>query len=495
MADFIYAKESEIEIGRFTKIYADNKLQPMKKLFIFGTSKTYTHIQRGDNFVTILGYCCYPGESIYKTATRILESFNESIVLDFKKQLIGQFIVIVKKDALIYIFADALQTRNLFYSEDFKFISSSFSIIEDNLNTNTASLDFNKVFEYIAMNYILYPSWLGNKTMHKNIRRLRPFEYIVIDTSISIYRVGAVFFTFNNSKIFNLNKICSNLLIDFKTIIENSIYRDKEIAVTLTGGYDSRLVAAIATNYYKKVFFRITTSQSDNDSIRDLKFARKIAKTVNIPLKDYYSTIKEIKSFTEQFYFLVEGFFPIKGVRILPIVKKTESYMLGLGGCFGSELFMPLYKYSKIEDYIEGSILKAKNYINADENTWKQLRLSMLEEFDNIKKHYMLSIPNPTDEIRIFILLNTIFFSSFLFAAYNFKGLQVEPYGHLNILEIALKVPEKYIKKHKVFRWSQLVQKKAMSKIYYNMGKIMTIHYQPMVPCTIRSFSSYLFGI
>jgi hypothetical protein len=116
----------------------------------------------------------------------------------------------------------------------------------------------------------------------------------------------------------------------------------------------------------------------------------------------------------------------------------------------------------------------------------------MLEEFKDIEKHYKLSVPNILDKVRIFILLRTAFFSSFMLAAYNIKGLQVEPYGYFKLLEIALKIPEEHIRRGGKSRNTNLVQKKAMSEVSYNIGKIITTHYQPMLPYTIWTSPYYL---
>lgn len=492
MADFIWMqKNEEMIISRFEKLYGDNILYPVDKLLVCGMDGTYSHILKGDDFITVLGCCYYPNESIQDSISKILESFNEATISDLKKQLVGQFIVIIKKKSSIYIFGDSGEVRNIFYSKDFHLISSSFSVIEDILGTSFHDIDHSKVIEYIAMRHILYPVWLGNTTIHVNIRRLRSFEYIVIDTSSLKSRIGEVYFTLDNTKEYDLDNISSNLIANLRTIVENSSFKDRPIGITLTGGYDTRLIAAVALKYYNKALFRLATLQETPGSILDSKIAKKISKTINIELEILSSTMSE--DFSEKFYFFSEGLSPLENSVITPIIERTGSYSMGLGGCFGTELFMRLKQYSRIEDYIEEAILKAKTNIQANDSDWIQLRLSMLKEFDNIRKHYILSVPNPTDDVRIFQMLCTAFFSSFMLSAYNINGLQLEPYGHLSILEIALKIPDKKnLIKYRISRCENFVQKMAMSKICYRIGKIITTHYQPMLPCSILNFPYYL---
>lgn len=492
MADFVWAQENISKISRFNKLYGNNILQPTENMKIFGIEGTYTYMPKGDDFITVLGYCCYPGESIKTTILRIFNDFDESKISELKKKLIGQFIIIIKKGFLVYIFGDNWQIRNVFYSKDLKLISSSFSVIEDILGANIDKLDNKKVLEYIALRHFSYPGWLGNKTIHTDIKCLRPFEYIMIDTLNFNSHIGEICFDIDNNKEHNLNKISSELVTSLKAVIENPFYKEKEIGITLTGGYDSRLVATIAANYYKKASFRIATSKNAYGSLKDAKIAKKIANVLNIPLRIYNSTVGE--DLLHKFYFFSEGLSPKENSVITPIIEETRVYTLGLGGCFGTEHFMSLDRYSNIEDFINESILKAKSNIQATEDEWKQLRFSMLEEFKDIEKHYILSVPNALDKVRIFILLRTAFFSSFMLSAYNIKGLQVEPYSYFKLLEIALKIPEEYIRRGGKSRNTSLVQKKAMLEVSYNIGKIITTHYQPMLPYTIWTSPYYLWG-
>jgi len=491
VADFIWAKKSDITKSRFEKLYGDSKLQLTKKLQVFWLNNTYYATKKGKDSITVLGCCYYPGKRIKESLMRILKTFDESMIQDLKKKLVGQFIAIIKKKNLIYIFGDFWHTKNVFYSKNKDIISSSLSVIEENLGTDSKRLDIFKVIEFIAMRHIVYPGWLGNKTIHKDIKRLRPFEYIVINTTKSTTRIGKLRFYIDNTKENNLNKIASELRSNLRSIIENPEFKDKKVGITLTGGYDTRLITPIAINYYKKALFRLAISKKSQSSLKDLKIAKKIARITATPLEVFSSNMGE--KIKKRFSFLTECVCPVKNSVITPIIENTDLYSLGFGGCFGTELFRPL-PYSKVEDFIEESISKAKKHIKADKKVWGQLSHSISKEFKEIKRHYMLSKPNPTDEIRIFSLLSTGFFASFMLSAYNIKGLQLEPYANISILEIALKVPQQHKGKHTNDWNANLVQKMTMLKIDKQIGKIMTTHFQPMLPHTTKSHLSYLLG-
>jgi len=488
MADFLWSI-NDTDVSRFDKLYGGEKKPLMKGLSIFGREGTYTINDDGDDFACFIGYCAYPGESIQNTSAKILKNFNETTISDLKKELTGQYILLIKKSEQLFILADFWHTRNIFYSEDFSIMSSSFSIIEQAINTDSEDLDIYKVFEFLSFRKLVYPSWLGGTTINKRIKFLRPFEYIMIDLTTMNASVKSVNFLIDNRKESNLEKLSSTLLADLKEIIQNPEYKDRKIGVTLTGGYDSRLVGTIAVNYYKNANLRLATANKSVGSMRDLKISRKLSRIFNVPLSVQSEAITDTE---EEFYFLTEGLSPLDNSVLLPIIRSTDKYALGLGGCFGTELFHPIV-YKSTEKYIEGSIKKVQECFYIKEENIRKLKISMLKEFEEIKNHYILSLFDPTDMIRVFIMLRTAFFSAPMLSAFNVGGLQLEPYGHFKILKLAFKIPEKYYGRIKNFR-NHMVQKKAMERLSFRVGLLMTTHKQPMLPYSFRNLPFYFLG-
>ncbi len=491
MADFIYSKRvtDVLSLTRFKQLYVDAEIiLPITGLKIIGYKKNIIHIQKGSDFITILGYCYCPGESVNSTASRILDTFDESMIKELKCTLIGQFIIIVKKHNVMYFFSDCMQVGGLFYSDDLSVLSSSFSVTEEAVGSDKSDLNFYKVFEYAAMYQIEFPSWLGSKTMHKKIMRLRPYEYIVIDMTGSASRVGGIGFTINNEKERDISKISTDLTTRLKSAIENPDLKDANVVATLTGGYDSRLVCTLAAHYFNDITFRICSSKISKSKKLDVIIAKKVAEAINRPLRYYQAT----ENYEDVFYLLTDGMSPSEDSLTTPAIEDSGSFSLGLGGCYGTQLFAPV-DYESVEDFIDQSILKAKRNIQANQEMWKTLRSAMKDEFQAIGKHYKLAVACPNDEIRIFNLFSTGFFSSHIVWSFNVKGLAFEPYMSMKNLELALKVTKGQRGRRKNFSGIGQVQKNAMAKLCYRVGKIETTHYGPMVPCTIRSFPSYLF--
>ncbi|HBG27314.1 MAG: hypothetical protein A2Y10_12725 [Planctomycetes bacterium GWF2_41_51] len=488
MAEFIYSKKSQhtFSLTKSKDLYADADIVTLSgELKVFAYRGTYLHIADKEDFIIVLGYCHYPGESVEHTASRILQTFKESLIGELKSELCGQFIIIIKKAGLMYFFTDFMHIGSIFYSEDFSVITSRFSAAEEAMDMGRDNVNNYKIFEFIAMQQIIYPTTLGAGTIHKKIKRIRPYEYLVKDVLGSNVRIGEVKFSINNKKSNDIHKLAADLIANLKSSLENPDLKEKPIWVSLTGGYDTRLVATIASRYFKNITFRVGIPKTG--ASKDFVFAQKTSKVLGRPLRTYLCDDNDY----DDFYVLTDGMSPSENCLISQIIKDNGIFSLGIGGCFGTELFTPL-NYRSVESFIEQSLLKAARNIRANENMWDSLRTSMIKEFENIKSHYSLAENNPNDEIRIFNLFRTGIFANMVWQ-YNIRGLEFEPYMSKKNFELALQISKNHMGRKESLRGIAQVQKEAMAQLAYNAAKIGTTHYCPMVPCTIRSLPSYLY--
>ncbi len=493
MADFLWKNNREKPLpDRFKQLYGkDNILRLTDQLTVYGIEKTYFHHNRENgDFITVIGACYYPGKTISETLEEILETktFTPSTAANLKMELAGQYILILKKGGSLYFFNDNWQVRQIFYSNDLDMIGSSFSVLEEYAGTGSKFLNEYKIFEYLATQYIFYyPAWLNNGTMHKGISFLRPFEYIEVDAGSGHAEIKSIQFRLNNKKETQLDSLVNQFIDTLRSIIENPGFRDRPVGLTLTGGYDSRLISSTATPYYEKSELRVGISREIPSSLEDLAIAEKVARRLKRPLREL-STTDDSK---EIFNFYTEGMSPPQNFVIAPIIEDSGRYAVGFGGIFGTELFKPIPACSSADDFVTKRIIRTRRFMKAGENLWQQFEAAIIDEIHHIEKHYLLSEPNINDHIHILYLLNTGFFGSFMLAPYNIKGLQVEPYGHFKILDLVMKL-------HPSFKPSSLLigdgffQKKVLAKINYAVGKITTTHKRPMLPVTIRTLPVYL---
>lgn len=465
---------------------------PQCNCWVYGKDDTFCIVRNGEDVIASIGYVCHvDGESVQATLSQILTSFDESQIGDLKKKLIGQYVLLIKKGQSIYIFSDFMGSRNIFYSDDGLVVSSSFSKVEDLMQTSFSDLDIYKVMEFLAMRHILYPTWLGRSTEHRRIKWLLPYEYLVINTENLSFRIGSIVYKINNKKQLNCSLLSSELLSILRTIIGRKEFKNSPVAVSLTGGRDSRLVAAIAAEQFSNIRYRTAVSSKTFTSLKDLEVADKIAKIQGIPLDVYrFQPGRDEERFRE----LTEGFAPSYNHSITPLIDSTGSYSLGLGGVYGTELFMPI-PWKSIDDFVQLKIEGAKKVLRAEDGFWNYFRESLYDEFRRTKNHYQLSNSDDRDYIRLFNLLDTARYSSFIISAFNRAGYQLEPYGSYSVLDLALRVAPLLWGNHRRLGGDALVQKTAMAKFNPRMARVMTYSsFRPMQPLSITSAPFYLLG-
>jgi hypothetical protein len=493
MSDFVWGKITQSFIDtRLEQLY-ETKLLPTNELAIHANKGTYNCFKSDNDFVFVLGYCHHPEKTIEQSlqVQDLLISFTELKIGTIKSSYLGQYILIIKKEENLFIFADCMQVRNIFYSTEEKIISSSFNSIENYLGTGLNSLDKYKLFEFLAVGQIMFPGWLGNGTCHKGIKRLRNYEYIKIDLKDKSISIKNIEYKIDNRKVMDMEFLAAELIKNLEKSICQEHLRSENIGATITGGYDSRLVTAIAAKYYEKIQLRIGISSDRPRSINDYKIAQKIAEKYSTRLDVYY---KNGTKDEELFFNMTEGFVPNDNSGTTRLIDNTHLYSMGLGGLCGTQLFFP-DKFSSGSDFIDFyvSLLKHK-FINCDDYI-ECFYENLKNEFLNLKKQCVFSEDSEQDLLRLFRLHNSLYYGSFIHSAFNIKGIQMEPYLTMPVIETAFKVPDIFKGKKERFGGTNFVQKKAMSLVDYNVGKFMTFsHFEPMLPLSIRTMPLYSMG-
>jgi hypothetical protein len=459
---------------------------------IFGKDGTYNIIRDGMDVIISIGYVCWiDGNSVQDTLSQILNYFKESQIGDLKKRLIGEYILLVKKGTSIYIFSDFMGVRNIFYSHDGMIVSSSFVRIEDMVKTRERDFDIYKFLEFLAMRHMFYPAWLGDLTYHKRIKWLLPSEYLVIDVEDSRFRVGSVVYSIDNRKQTDCAILSNELISILIKIVARKEFAHLKVAALLTGGHDSRLIAAIANNEFPDIHFRTAVSLDNPNSLRDLKVASKVARVQRVPLDVFCFQPRRDK---ERFFELTEGLSPAFNHLMTPVIDAAGAYSLGFGGAFGTELFEPI-PWNSFDAFFQERIKRAKRALKAEDGFWKYFQDSIYEVFRKIKENYVLSIYDERDYMRIFCLVNTARYGSFILSAFNCLGLQLDPYSNYAIFELAIRVSPNLWGNEKRIGGIALVQKAAMGRLNPNLGRVMAyMHFRPMLPLTVRTCPKYLVG-
>ncbi|MCX7974336.1 MAG: hypothetical protein N3B16_07525 [Candidatus Aminicenantes bacterium] len=461
-------------------------------LFISGSNTTYDYYEKDGNFICAIGYVCNSDSySMKDTLSECLIRFEEKNLVSFKKELLGQFIIIIKKNSSVFIFDDFIGGRNIFYNSEGNLVTSSFAWAEESIGFGYDFLNYYKTLEYLALREVKYPAWLGQQTMNKKINWLLPYEYIKFNINQENFEVKRILFEIDNIKESNLNILSEKLIQNLSRVIERKEFLNSKIGCSLTGGRDSRLVATLAANIFPKCRYRTAISKSNIKSLKDLKVAKKISRINRIKLDIYEFTLS---THEKLFRTLTEDMIPAYNITITPLIINNNNYALTLGGIFGSEIFEPIL-VKLIATYNQVIAARIKKSIASNNQFIDQLMESITGQFTDIKRHYHLKEADERDYIRIFQLLITARYSSFITAAMAQFGYDLEPYGSYPLVELALQIDSSLWGYKKSLAGDATVQKVSLYKISRAASRVLAYSsYRPVMPFCLRSSPKYLWG-
>jgi len=484
MADFYYQFSDlpyTFSDEKFKVLY-QNQITLTEKFKLFYNDHTILQVSEGDDTLTVLGYVYKLNGDIESFLMELLHNPTDEKIVEAKKELLGQYMVIISKGEDVYLFSDFLQTRNIFYDTDSKVVSSSFA------SMGAMCTDEYKAFEFLAMRHCIYPAWLGNTTIDQRIKKVRAYEYMRINKTSGDIKVTGIRYTIDNSKIGSFKETKSYTLSLLRNVIRHPASRNKKIASTITGGFDSRLVTSLVNEYYPNITLRTGTLKGETSL--DYDISTQIVKLLSLPLQVYETDLNAQK---ESFYYLTDGLTPRENGLMTEFLQHVDNYDLGFGGAFGTELYTSV-EFETIDQLVVAFLSKVRAAIKADDIYFKQFEEALYKELKEIEHYFILKESNIKDTMRIFRLMNTGFFSSQVTSAYNIRGNQFEVFGTFPVIEGGLKIPYKFMGSKMTFGRFYMIPKAIVESINPKVSKINTAHFCPMRPLSIASFVPYVLG-
>lgn len=462
------------------------------KLYISSVYRTYEYYEKDGDFIISIGYVCRENAySMKDTLRECLANFDENNLVSLKKELLGQFIIIIKKNHTVFILNDFIGGRNIFYNSDHNLVTSSFALAEESIGSGPDFFNNYKTLEYLTLREVKYPAWLGQTTMNNKINWLLPYEYLKLNINEDNFEVKRILFEIDNKKDSNLNLLSEKLLHQLSKVMERKEFLNSTIACSLTGGRDSRLVATLAANIYPNCRYRIAISKSNQKSLKDFRVAKKISMVNKINLDTY----EFIPSVHEKLYrTLTEDMVPTYNITITPLIVNNHRYSLTFGGVYGSEIFEPILS-NNINNYKRNLAARIMSSITSSNQFIDKFMESLENQLADIKKYYSLKEADERDYIRIFQLLVTARYSSFILSAMAQFGYDFEPYGSYPLVEFALQINSKLWGNKKTLFGDATVQKAALFKISKKTSRIIAYSsYRPVMPFSLRSSARYFIG-
>ncbi|MDD2889371.1 MAG: asparagine synthase-related protein [bacterium] len=267
-----------------------------------------------------------------------LVSLYEKEGINFVNYIKGQFVIVIFhiQDKKVFIVTDHYGFKPLYYTyKDDKFIfASELKAIVKCLGLSP-SINVSALADFGMFNYPL-----GDKTFIKGIERMSPASIWEIDlNSLSYSQVKKrEYWEFKNllhQEQLSTEEAAKKCGEVFKNVVSELLSKDKEISLTLTGGYDSRtILSAIDCNRYKVNSF--TYEIQDNKQSTIAQEIAKVAGCSHIIQEIGSEFNKDVDEFLEKTVWFTDGLCNIVHTELLYVFKKLQNLVnpcfTGIGG-------------------------------------------------------------------------------------------------------------------------------------------------------------------
>ena len=262
-------------------------LTPASNQPMISEDKRYALAYNGEiyNFKEIRDELIYNGmEFVTSGDTEVLLKAFIFWGIDCVKKFNGMwsFIIYDNEKKNIYLSRDPLGKKPLYYYlKDKQFIvGSEFKSIFRLLNKNEREVNPKFLSAFLFHDHS--PTLTNNETFYSNILNVEPGNTIVINTKT--FKIKHIKNNIIDKYIFKTNST-KNLETELQSCVDLRLRTDVPIAVLVSGGVDSSLMAALVKNStkIKKKDITFYTANSPNSS--DLKYAKTIAKSLNVKIK------------------------------------------------------------------------------------------------------------------------------------------------------------------------------------------------------------------
>ncbi len=268
---------------------------------------------------------------------------DEKSLKEITKKLNGCFAIVIQSNNKTFLITDTLRIFPLFYTKknDVIYISDDVTTLKN--NTGQYIVDKLRASEFKAGGIVS-----SCHTLIENVFQLEPGEIVSISANQSIKKLSYFDYTTNHTT----KKSYQTLRKEFIEILEHSFHRmlkelnGRKIAVPLSGGYDSRLIAVLLKkfNYQNVICFTYGRLQNNNEVPISKKVAEKLGFQWHFveyskdlingyfesdAFKSYY---KYASNHTSQFF--MQDYFAAQYMKDYNLTDDDTCFLPGYGGDF-----------------------------------------------------------------------------------------------------------------------------------------------------------------
>jgi asparagine synthase (glutamine-hydrolysing) len=256
----------------------------------------------------VRGYC-FDSENNFYEDKKLLQLFatvkNENDFCRLLQSTNGIFSVVIQIDNCLFAASDKSRVIPLFYSFENETLSISDSPY--NLLPKEPKIDSEAAQEFLLSSFML-----DEKTLIEGIYQIKPSAYLCFKNG-EITQKEYYSYCVKNSEL-NTSKILEN---DFFVVLENVFNRliksanGRQIAVPLSGGYDSRLIVAMLKKLDYQNIVCYTVGRENNP---EYLIAKEVAQSLGYPYHFIFTGDREfVENYTDdttfQRYYKFSGSF------------------------------------------------------------------------------------------------------------------------------------------------------------------------------------------
>ena len=287
---------------------------------------------------------CFKSSSDTETLLYGLIEFGKNFINQLNGIFAFTFFDTVTEDLLIV--RDQFGVKPLYYYADNQIFAFSSEI-----KSFLAIPHFDKQIDSEALvNYLTLLWSAGEKTPFKKVKKLMPGHYLTLNlkspNDFEIYQYFQIPFTgeYTHKTEKDLRDELEKRLLK---AVERQLMADVPLGFFLSGGLDSSAIVAMARKIHPDKPLKCYTIKTNNADQQmegfadDLKYARLVAKHLNLDLVEVDTEVNIQQDFDNMIYHLDEpqaDFAPINVLNICNLAR-TEGYKVLLGGVAGDELF------------------------------------------------------------------------------------------------------------------------------------------------------------
>jgi asparagine synthase (glutamine-hydrolysing) len=302
------------------------------------------------------------GHSFQTTSdTEVILHLYAEYGLDFIQQLNGMFAfllfdseekqIIAARDHFgikpLYYFVNQ---RHILFASEIKALLQHPEVISEP--------NYEGLYDYLSFQYVL-----GDATMFKNIRKIPPGHYQVIDLgtlSIDAVRFWEPSFKVDahHSEAYFIYEL-QNLLVD---TINIQLRSDVPVGAYLSGGMDSSLVTILAAEKYPGRIKTFTGAFREGPQFDESKYAKEVAKHCGAEMFMVYPTESDFIDLLPQLIYHMDE--PAAGPGLFPqfMVSRlaSQEVKVVLGGQGGDEIFGGYARFlvAYLEQALKGAIFE-----------------------------------------------------------------------------------------------------------------------------------------